>query len=219
MSNALEAKLTRAKAKVDTYLEPHGGRKLEGRIEIDETLDGSATISLRNTVYVKSADIAESIIAHEWVHIVQEGWEILRGFPLLYLQLSEGLAEFVAKELYPEHKVVAYQAGYKLVATLVANDPRVIGELLQVSNLPLIPEDVDAILASVHVSSHSRDWIARCAESARDSIRTANEAGVDNPAFGTLGREVRAWKFILNRRFDKIRDDLDEAIKAWFEPG
>jgi hypothetical protein len=28
---------------------------------------------------------------------------------------------------------------------------------------------------------------------------------------------VRAWKFILNPRFDAMRDHLDETIRAWFE--
>jgi len=41
--------------------------------------------------------------------------------------------------------------------------------------------------------------------------------GIDDPTFVTLGEEVRAWKFILDRRFDRIRDRLDEAIRAWFE--
>lgn len=165
---------------------------------------------------VKSADTPESIIAHEWVHMVQGTLEYFRGFRLLYVPLAEGLAEFVTKELYPDH-VVKYPAGYELVATLIASVPEVIGELLQLNHLPLIPEDVDTILASAHVRSYSRDLIARMTDEIRDSIRTANEVGIDDPTFVTLGEEVRAWKFILDRRFDRIRDRLDEAIKAWFE--
>lgn len=68
-------------------------------------------------------------------------------------------------------------------------------------------------------TSHSRDLIARMADRVRDSIRTANEAGIDDPIFVTLGEEVRAWKFILNPRFDGIRDRLNETIRAWFEGG
>lgn len=33
----------------------------------------------------------------------------------------------------------------------------------------------------------------------------------------TLGEEVRAWRFILDRQFDGIRDRLGGAMKAWFE--
>jgi len=217
VTDKLRVKFARAKAKVDAYLAPHGGRKLKGRIEVDETLDmGSlAAHCYPDIVLVKSTDIAESVIAHEWVHVVQGTLEHFRGFRLLYVLLAEGLAEFVTKELYPDH-VVKYPAGYELVATLIANEPRVIEELLQLNNLPLIPEDVDAILASVHIPS-SRDLIARMADRIRDSIRIANEVGIDDPTFVTLGEEVRAWKFILNQRFDVIRDHLDEAIRAWFE--
>jgi len=218
VTDELWVKFARAKDKVDAYLAPYGGRKLKGRIEVDETLDmGSlAAHCYPDIVLVKSADIAESVIAHEWVHVVQGTLEYFRGFRLLYVQLAEGLAEFVAKELYPDH-VVKYPAGYELLATLIANDPEVIGELLRLNHLLLIPEDVDVFLASVHVPSYSRDLITRMSDRIRDSIHTANEVGIDDPTFVTLGEEVRAWKFILNRRFDAIRDRLDGAIKAWFE--
>ena len=220
MIDELKRKFAHAKDKVDTYLSPYGGRKLEGRIEVDETLDrcSLATHCYPDTVLVKSADIPEAIIAHEWVHVLQGTLEYFRGFHLLYILLAEGLAEFVTKELYPDH-VVKYPAGYELIATLIANDPDVIGELLRLNHLPLIPEDVDTILASAHVPSYSRDLIAHMADRIRDSIRTANEVGIDDPTFVTLGEEVRAWKFILARRFDGIRDCLDETIKAWFEEG
>jgi len=218
VTDELEMKFTRAKQKVDAYLAPYGGRKLEGRIEVDETLDrySLATHCYPDTVLVKSADIPESIIAHEWVHVVQGTLEYFRGFRLLYVLLAEGLAEFVTKELYPEH-VVKYPDGYELVAALIANDPEAIGDLLRLNYLPLIPEDVDTILAGAHVPSYSRDLIARMADRIRDSIRTANEVDIDDPTFVTLGEEVRAWKFILDQRFDGIRDCLDKAIKAWFE--
>ncbi len=213
VADKLKGKFARAKDKADAYLAPYGGRKLEGRIKVDETLDSLAAHCYPDIVLVKSADIAESIIAHEWVHIVQGTLEYFRGFRLLYVLLAEGLAEFVTKELYPDH-IVKYPAGYELVATLVANDPEVIGELLQLNNLPLIPEDVDTILASAHVPSYSRDLIARMADRIRDSIRTANEVGIDDPTFVTLGEEVRAWKFILDQRFDGICDHLDGAISS-----
>lgn len=218
MTDELKRKFARAKDKVDAYLAPYGGRTLEGRIEVDEALDkySLATHCYPDTVLVKNADVPESIIAHEWVHVVQGTLEYFRGFRLLYVLLAEGLAEFVTKELYPEH-VVKYPAGYELVATLIASDPKVIEELLRLNHLPLSPEDVDTILASAHVPSYSRDLIGRMADRIRDSIRTANEVGIDDPTFVTLGEEVRAWKFILDRRFDGVRDCLDKAIGAWFE--
>jgi len=113
--------------------------------------------------------------------------------------------------------VVKYLAGYELAATLVASDSEVIGELLRLNRLPLIPEDVDIILASAHVPPYTRELITRIADRIRDSIRTANEIGIDDPTFVTLGEELRAWKFILDRRFDDVRDRLDGTIRAWFE--
>jgi len=215
---SLDQKFIRAKEKVNAYLAPYSVCLPEGQIIVDKTVDEHtlATHRYPDTVLVKSADVPESIIAHEWVHVVQGTLEYFRGFRLLYVLLAEGLAEFVTKELYPDH-VVKYPSGYELVATLVASDPKVIGELLRLNHLPLIPEDVNIILASAHVPSYSRDLIAHMADRIRDSIRTANEVGIDDPTFVTLGEEVRAWKFILDRRFDGIRDRLDKAIGAWFK--
>jgi hypothetical protein len=215
---SLEQKFISAKEKVNAYLAPYRVCLSEGQIIVDKTVDEHtlATHRYPDTVLVKSADVPESIIAHEWIHVVQGTLEYFQGFRLLYVLLAEGLAEFVTKELYPDH-VVKYPTGYELIATLIANDSEVIGELLRLNHLSLIPEDVDTILASAYVPSYSRDLIARMADRIRDSIRTANEAGIDDPTFVTLGEEVRAWKFILNPQFDGIRDRLNEAIRAWFE--
>jgi hypothetical protein len=66
---------------------------------------------------------------------------------LLYTVLAEGLADWVAKQLYPEHEV-RYQAGQRLIELLMAADESSIGDLLRLNELSLVPEDVEAILGS-----------------------------------------------------------------------
>ena len=98
---------------------------------------------------VREASVLESVIAHELVHIAQGTLEQFRGFRLLYTLLAEGLAEWVTKALYEEHEV-KYEAGYRLLALLVATDEGSVSGLLRLNDLPLRPEDVEAILASPH---------------------------------------------------------------------
>jgi hypothetical protein len=66
---------------------------------------------------------------------------------LLYTVLAEGLADWVAKQLYPEHEV-KYQTGCRLIAVLVAADECPMGALLRLNEVWLVPEDVEAILGS-----------------------------------------------------------------------
>jgi len=73
--------------------------------------------------------------------------EQFRGFRLLYTILVERLADWVAKQLYPEHEV-KYQDGYRLIELLMAADESSIGDLLRLNELSLVPEDVEAILGS-----------------------------------------------------------------------
>jgi hypothetical protein len=73
--------------------------------------------------------------------------EQFRGLRLLYTVLAEGLADWVAKQLYPEHEV-RYQAGHRLIELLMAADESSIGDLLRLNELSLVPEDVEAILGS-----------------------------------------------------------------------
>ena len=147
-----EVRFARAKSRVDAYLFPHGGRQLEGQIVIDETLDehSMATHYYPDVVAIKTPDVLESVIAHEWVHVVQQTLKFFRGFRLLYVLLAEGLAEFVTKELYPDHPV-KYPSGHELVAALVTAHPDVIKDLLRLNELALVPEDIDMILANDHV--------------------------------------------------------------------
>lgn len=158
----------------------------------------------------------ESVIAHELVHIAQGTLEQFRGFRLLYVLLAEGLADWVAKRLYPEHEV-KYLIGYRLMELLIAADKEVIGDLLRLNDLPLVPEDVDTILASPHLAVYSRNLLSHMAERIRESIRAAQEASITDPTFVTLGEEMRAWKFLLGGRFDRVREEVDRLVGEWFD--
>ena len=75
---------------------------------------------------------------------------------------------------------------------------------------------VDIILTSPHLAAYSRDLLRPMAGRIRDSIRTAIEDGITDPTFVTLGEEVRAWKFLLDGRFEGVREEVDEVAREWF---
>ena len=216
----MEQRLRRAEERVREYLDRYGGELPSLDILLDPELDEEtmATHRYPGTVVVRESSMPESVIAHELVHIAQGTLEQFRSFRLLYTLLAEGLAEWVAKALYPEHEV-KYQAGYRLMELLVAANERCIGDLLRLHDLPLVPEDVKAILSSPHLAAYSRDLLIPMAERVRDSIRTAIEAGITDPTFVTLGEEVRAWKFVLSERFEGVREEVDGVVGEWFEAG
>jgi hypothetical protein len=135
---------------------------------------------------------------------------------LLYTLLVEGLADWVAKTLYPEHEV-KYQAGYRLVELLAEADESSIGDLLRLNDLPLAAEDVAAILDSPHLATYSHDLLSLMAGRIRDSIRTAIAAGITDPTFVPLGEEMRAWEFLLDGRFEAVRGKVNEIVGEWFE--
>lgn len=218
-TSSLEQRLHRAAERVREYLARHGSELPSIRIVLEPHLrEGTlATHRYPATVVVREASVPESVIAHELVHITQGTLEQFRGFRLLYTLLAEGLAEWVAKTLYPEHEV-KYDVGYRLLALLVATDERSIGDLLRLNDLPLVSEDVEAILASPHLADYSRDLLSAMGERIRDSVRTAVEEGIADPTFVSLGEEVRAWKFLLDGRFEKVRDEASEITREWFGP-
>jgi len=213
----LEQRLRRAEEKVREYLDRYGGEFPSLDILLDPELDEEtmATNRYPGTVVVREASVPESVIAHELVHIAQGTLEQFRGFRLLYTLLGEGLADWVTKALYPEHEV-KYQAGYRLVELLRAADEGAIGDLLRLNHLPLVPEDVETILSNPHLAAYSRDLLSPMAGRIRDSIGAAIEAGITDPTFVTLGEEVRAWKFLLDGRFEGVREEVDEVAREWF---
>jgi len=215
--SSLEQRLHRAEERVREYLDRYGGKLPSLDILLDPELDEEtmATNRYPGTVVVRETSVPESVIAHELVHIAQGTLEQFRGFRLLYTLLVEGLADWVAKQLYPEHEV-KYQAGYRLMELLVAANEQCIGDLLRLHDLPLVPEDVEAILSSPHLAAYSRDLLSPMAERIRDSIRTAIEAGITDPTFVTLGEELRAWKFMLDGRFERVRGEVDGVVREWF---
>lgn len=213
----LEKRLGRAEEKVREYLARHGANLPSARIILDPELgeDALATHRYPNIVVTREASAPESVIAHELVHIAQRTLEQFRGFRLLYTLLAEGLADWVAKHLYQEHEV-KYEAGCRLVELLVKSDERVIGDLLHLNEMSLVPGDVEAILGSPHLASYSRDLLSGMAGRIRDSIRAAQEAGITDPTFVTLGEELRAWKFLLEGRFEGPREMVDRVVGEWF---
>lgn len=212
----LEQKLRRAEERVREYLARYRVQLPSASIVLDPELEEGmvATHRYPSTVVVREALVSESVIAHELVHIAQGTLEQFRGFRLLYGLLAEGLAEWVAKGLYPEHEL-KYEAGYRLIELLVTVDEEAIGDLLRLNNLPLVPGDVEVILTNRHLADYSRDLLSAMAERIRESLRAAVEAGITDPTFVTLGEEVRAWKFLLDRRFEPVREELDEVVAEW----
>lgn len=217
LASNLGEKLSSAEKKVRAYLARYGGSLPVPHIILDPDLDEETTATHRYpaTVVVREPSVPESVIAHELVHIAQGTLEHFRGFWLLYVLLAEGLADWVAKALYPKHQV-KYPAGCQLIELLVGADEEAIGDLLRLNSLPLVPEDVEHILSSPHLTAYSRDLLGGMADRIRDSIRAANEAGIDDPTFVTLGEEVRAWKFLLDRRFAGVRKRMDHLVDEWF---
>jgi len=214
----LQEKFASATQKVSEYLAPFGIPQIAARIEIDETLDALATHRYPDTVVVKDASVPESVIAHELVHIAQGTLEYFRGFRLLYTLLAEGLAEFIAKELYPDHEI-KYPFGYELIAALVEVDRGVIGQLLHLNSLPLGPGDLDRILGDGRLPAYTEELLRPMAPRIREAIQTAHAAGITDPTFVTLGEEVRAWKFLLDPRFEPVWDRIEPPLTAWLDRG
>ena len=215
---SLEQRLREAEERVRKYLARYGAGLLSPHIVLDPDMDEEtiATHRYPATVAVRETSVPESVIAHELVHIAQRTLEQFRGFRLLYTLLAEGLGDWVAKRLYLEHEV-RYVAGYRLIELLVDTDGEVIGCLLRLNDLPLVPEDVEAILNSPHLPAYSRDLLSPMAERIGESIRAAQEVGIADPTFVPLGEEVRAWKFLLNERFEEVREEVDEVLGEWLE--
>jgi hypothetical protein len=215
--SSLRRLLRRAEMRVEEYLKRYGGELPSTRIVFDPELyeETLATHRYPDTVLVRKAWVPEAVIAHELVHIAQGTLEQFRGFNLLYSLLAEGLAEWVTKELYPEHEV-KYEAGYRLVKLLVETDERVIGDLLRLNEMLLVPGDLEAILSSPHLAAYTRDLLSPMAERIRENIRAGQEAGITDPTFVTLGKELRAWKFLLDERFNGVRGEVDRVVGEWF---
>lgn len=211
-----EQRLRRAEERVKEYLTRFGVDLASARIAVEPGLgeETLATHRYPGTVVVRDASVAESVIAHELVHIAQGTLEQFRGFRLLHTLLAEGLAEWVAKTLYPEHEV-KYGTGYRLVGLLAAADEGSIGGLFRLSDLPLDSADVETTLASPYLTDYSRDLLTSMADQIRESVATAVEAGITDPTFVPLGEELRAWKFLLDVRYQGVWNEASEALVEW----
>jgi len=111
---------------------------------------------------------------------------------------------------------VKYQAGQRLIDLLMAADENSIRDMLLLNELSLVPEDLEAILGSSHLAAYSLDLLSPMARRIRGSICAAREAGITHPIFDPLGEVIRAWKLVLDRRFDRVREEVDRVVKKWF---
>lgn len=149
-SASIEEKLRRAEEKAGRYLARHDIRLPPAQIAIEPGLEPGTIATHRHpaTVVVREASVSESVIAHELVHVAQGTLEQFRGFQLLYVLLFEGLADWVARALYPQHEVKC-RVDYQLTELLVRADEGSICDLLKLNDpaLTLIKE-VDDILAA-----------------------------------------------------------------------
>jgi hypothetical protein len=142
--------------------------------------------------------------------------EYFRGFRLLYTLLAQGLAEFIARELYPDHEI-KYLSGYELIAALVEVDRGVIDQLLHLNSLPLGLEDLDHVLGDKRLPAYTEELLRPMAPRIREGIQAAHAAGITDPTFVTLGEEVRAWKFLLDPRFEPEWERIVLLLKAWLD--
>ncbi len=69
---------------------------------------------------------------------------------------------------------------------------------------------------ALHLAAYSRDLLGGLADRIQNSVQIANEAGISDPTFVTLGEEVRAWKLLLDRRFEGVREEVGVAVGEWF---
>ena len=214
----LQVKLRRVEKAINAFLAPYNLKIERCEIEIGESLEEGALASHRypNRILVKREDVAESIVAHELVHVVQGTLEVFKGFRWLYSLLSEGLAEFIAKSLYPEHDV-KYELHYELISILYGIDRNIVEEIVNINYLPLSPSDVDELLNSPHVSPYSKGIIKDQADHLRNNIRRAMNAKITDPTFISYGEDLRAWKFLINQKFDPKRREINEILEAYFE--
>jgi len=174
-------------------------------LELDE--DTLAAHRYPGTMVVRETSVPESVIARELVHIAQGTLEQFRSFQSLYTLLVEGLADWVAKQFYPEHEV-RYQAGHRLIELLLADDESSVGGLFRLNDLSLVAQDMEAILGSSHLAAYSCDLPSPIAGRIRNSIPAAKEAGLTDPTFDTLGEEIRAWRFALDGRFEGMGEEV-----------
>ncbi|MEW6664398.1 MAG: hypothetical protein AB1512_04150 [Thermodesulfobacteriota bacterium] len=218
--SGIEKRLRGAERRVAERLAPHGVVLPPTRIVIDPEMgkDTLATHRHPDTVVVRDALVPESVIAHELIHIAQQTLEQFRGFRLLYSLLSEGLADWVARQFYPGHEV-KYEEGCRLVDLLVKTDQKVIGDLLRLNDIPLTPGDLESILSSPHLPGYTRDLLNGMADRIRESICAAQKAGITDPTFVPLGEEVRVWKFLLDGRFEGVREKVDKVVEERLEHG
>jgi len=214
----LSFKLTSAQQKVNEFLQKYQLFVDKCQIKVDPEI-GEATLATwqrPNVVAVKKPDIPESVIAHELVHILQQTLEVFAGYRWLYTLLSEGLAEFIAQKLYPEHEI-KHKLGHDLICILYALDEDIVKEIIRLDSLKLIPQDIDLLLASPNVHPYWKEIIENEAEHLKRNIQRALEGKIDDPTFISLGEDLRAWKFLITPRFDSKRSEIQEILAEFFQ--
>jgi len=214
----LEEKLKRAEKNVNRFLKDFELRLEDCKIEKRDYLGNNSLASWKRPkkILVKNDDTPESIIAHELIHVLQGTFETFRGFKYLYKLLSEGLAEFVAKWAYPEHEV-KYKLHYQMVVILYEIDASIVREIITLDYISLLPEDIDILLNSPKVHSYFKNLVAPRGDLLRKNIKSAIEAEITDTTFITFGEDLRAWKFLIDKRFDLKRRKINIILDEYFK--
>lgn len=210
----LRIKFQRAKKAVNDFLASYDLKIGECEIRVDESAEGTHYEHPKHII-VQNEDVPESVIAHDLIHVVQQTLEVFKGFKWLYHLLSEGLAEFVAKLTFPHH-AVKYKVHHELVSLLYALDKSIVKDLITLDSMQLSPDDVDTILNSPHVSSYSKNIIKKQSDHLKSTIQRAINAKIDGPTFISYGEDLRAWKFLINPKFNLKRREINELLESYF---
>jgi len=96
-------------------------------------------------------------------------------------------------------------------------DEKVIGDILRINEILVTLDDIEIILSHPYVADYSQNLLGNIADRIRESIHTANRLGITDPTFVPLGEELRAWKFLLNGKFEKIKEKIKEMVEKWLE--
>jgi len=214
----LSFKLASAQQKVNKFFQKYKLSIDECQIKVDPEI-GEGTLATWQRpcmVVVKKPDVPESVIAHELVHILQQTLEVFAGYRWLYTLLSEGLAEFIAQKLYPEHEI-KHKLGYDLVCILCSLDEDIVKEIIQLDSLKLTPQDIDLLLASPNVHPYWKEIIKNQAEHLKRNIQRALEGRIDDPTFISFGEDLRSWKFLLAPKFDSRQSEIQEILAEFFD--
>lgn len=213
----LKDKLRRTSSKLRQFLKKYDIKVPNCRIEIDKNLDKStlATHFYPNKIIVKDLSVPESVICHELIHRVQNTLESPKMFRYIYTILSEGMAEFISKTLYPNHKV-KYRLEKQLFETLFSIDRNVIKEVIELNNFKINSKEFELISKNKNLHKNFREMIHGREIIIKKQIKDANCLGINDTTFISHGEEIMAWKFLLAPKFEIRRREINKILRKLF---